>query len=259
MANTSGSINTLTLTRDQIILDVLQDLRQVDQTVTTPSANDVTVCALKLNLLLRRLPIGGALLWTRDTLVIPTVANKNTYTIGPSGADFTSYRPLRCFNGSFIRFTSGTQNFDTTLTLLSRLEYDQLGNKGALGVANSFYYDPQMTTTPNVAYNPANAMGILKLYVEPSDASRTVYLEVQRPIQEMVSSGDAIDVPMEWYDAIIKGLAAMVADKYEVPEQRIVRIKNEAKAAIAELTDWGATEQAPVTFQPDPQFVMRRG
>src|ERR1700741_4824183 len=101
MATTSGTINVVTVTRDQIILDALQDLRVVDQSVTTPSANDVTVCSLKLNMLLKRWEVKGLLLWLRDTIQIPMVTNQFVYTIGPTG-DVVTYRPLRALEGSFI-------------------------------------------------------------------------------------------------------------------------------------------------------------
>jgi hypothetical protein len=60
-------------------------------------------------------------------------------------------------------------------------------------------------------------------------------------------------LPLEWYEALTKNLSAAVADKYEVPEDRIRRIKQEAKEALAEIVDWGATEQATMYFQPDYQ------
>mgnify|MGYP003350316131 CR=1 FL=1 len=61
--------------------------------------------------------------------------------------------------------------------------------------------------------------------------TRTIFLEVQRPIQDITDSADVFDLPMEWYEALSKGLAAEVADKYEVPEDRIRRIKHEAAEA----------------------------
>jgi hypothetical protein len=250
MATTTGTSNSVVCTRDQIIADALSDLRVLSAN-GQPSADDLVACGLKINFLLKKWGTKGLLLWCRDSIAIPCVANKTVYSIGPVGADVTSYRPLRVLEGTYIRFTSGGQSYDTPLTLLSRLEYRNLGNKGSPGIANSFYYDPQMTSTPNAAYNPANAAGLLKLYVTPVDASRTVHLEVQRPIQDITSPSETFDLPLEWYEALTANLAAAVADKYEIPEARLNRIKNEARLALEEIVDWGATEQAPITFQPN--------
>lgn len=262
MATTSGSINQVTVPASEFILDALQDLRVI-QDGATPTTGDITDAIRKINFILKKLATKGLFLWTLDTLVIPMVASKTSYTIGPVGADFTSYRPLRALDGSFARQVSGGQNLDTPLQLLSRMDYMNLGNKGSTGTINSFYYDPQMSTTaggvsqPSTAYNPANSVGIVYVYVTPSDTTRTLYLQVQRPIQEVTSATQVLDMPVEWYEGLTKVLGASLTDKYEVPEQRLVRIKQEAKMVWDEIADWGATEQAPVTFQPDYQMNVR--
>ena len=260
MATTSGTINSITVTRDDIILDALQDLRVVDQTVTTGTlkTNDVSACALKLQMMLKRWEVKGFLLWCADTIQIPMITNKFVYTIGPGG-DVNTYRPLRAREGSFIRQTCPPVNFDVQLILLSRLEYMQYANKFATGIPNSFYYDPQMAPGPLTAYDPTLSKGVLRIWTAPSDMSRTIFLEVQRPIQDIATSSQSFDLPLEWYEALTKGLAASVADKYEIPEQRLMRIKAEAKDALDYITDWGAQEQAPTYFQPDYQFGMYSG
>jgi hypothetical protein len=261
MASTSGTINTVSFTRDEIILDALQDLRVIDQTVTTGTlnANDVSVCARKLNMMLKRWEVKGFMLWLADTILIPMITSKFVYTIGPGG-DVNTYRPLRAREGSFIRQTcSPTTNIDIQLILLSRLEYMQYSNKFAVGIPNSFYYDPQMAPGPLTAYDPTLSKGVLRIWTAPSDMTRTIYLEVQRPVQDITDSTQTFDLPLEWYDALATGLAAEVADKYEIPEQRIMRLKAEAKEALEYITDWGAQEQAPMYFTPDYQFGMYSG
>jgi hypothetical protein len=262
MANTSGLINSVTVPASEMIQDALQDLRVI-QDGASPTTGDTTDAIRKINFLLKKWATKGLMLWTLDTLIIPMGATKSFYTVGPVGADITSYRPLRALNGTFARQVSGGQNLDTQLTLLSRQEYMTLGNKGSQGVINAFYYDPQMSTTalgvsaPSTAYNPANSVGVFYFYVTPSDTTRTAYCQVQRPIQEITSGAQTFDLPLEWYEALTKNLAAALADKYEVPEARLIRIKQEAKMMLDEIADWGATEQAPVTFQPDYQMSVR--
>ena len=254
MATTTGSYNTVVVTRDQLITDALQDLRQFGTADTIPAA-DITAAALKFNFLIKKWETVGLLQWCRDIIPVPMIANKQIYTIGPSGADITSYRPLRVMEGSYIRYTAGGQNFDTPLDVLSRVEYEQLGNKLANGTPNSIYYQPTMGAG---AYNPANSPGTLYVYVTASDTTRTIYLDVQRPIQDVLATGDALDFPVEWYDAISKGIGAAMADKYEIPEDRISRVKAEAAQALKEINAWSATEESPFWFVPDPQMNMGR-
>lgn len=262
MATTSGSINQVIVPASEIIKDALQDLRVVQDGVA-PTPGDTTDAIRKLNFLLKKWATKGLMLWTLDTLIIPMQAAKTFYTIGPVGADVTSYRPLRALDGTFARQVTGGQNLDTPLTLLSRQDYMSLGNKGSSGVINSFYYDPQMSTTalgvsaPSTAYNPANSVGVFYFYVTPSDTTRTAYVQVQRPIQEITTDTQTFDLPLEWYEALTKNLAASLSDKYEIPEQRLMRLKQEAKFLLEEIADWGATEQAPITFQPDYQMSSR--
>lgn len=259
MATTSGKINTVILTRDEIIKDALQDLR-VLQDGASPSAGDLTDGTRKLNFLLKRWPTMGLFLWCRDTILVPCISSQTEYTIGPTGslADVISYRPLRALDGTFIRQTINSVDYDTPLIMLSRVEWEQQTYKASPGIPNSWYYNPLMTSTPNVSYNPAVAKGVLELFNTPTDATRTVYLEVQRPIQEIVNSEDAFDVPVEWYETLSKSLAASMTDKYEIPEQRLVRVKQEAAQMVKDLADWAAAEPAPMTFQPD-NTMYRRG
>ena len=250
MATTAGTINTVTVSALTFITDALEDLRVVLDGAS-PTAGDVTKGMRKLNFALKKWAIKGWYLWVRDWIQVPMVTNQFKYTIGPGG-DVDTYRPLRVFPGSFIRQTCGVQSpNDVPLTILSRIEYDYMSQKGALGVPNSIYYDPQMAPSPLQAYNPANSQGVLYTWTAPDDMTRTIFLDVQRPIQDVTDSAQTFDIPLEWYEALTKNLARDMADAFEIPEQRITRIKAEAKEALEEIADWGAMEQAPMQMTPD--------
>ncbi len=257
MSITSGLYNSLTTTRDQIITASLRRLRVLNSG-QAPSANDLIDCSLELNNLLKMWATKGLLLWLYDLVQIPMIQNKYRYTIGPNGDADPGYRPLRALEGSFIRTTCIPPITDTQLQLLSRLEYLQYSQKATLGIPNSFYYDVQQGPGPNpVAYDPyAQGWGVLYIFTAPSDSTRTIFLNVERPIQDVTAADQTFDLPLEWYQALVKVLAAEVADYFEVPEDRITRIKREADAALEYIADWGSQEWAPMTFQPDYQFGM---
>lgn len=258
MATTSGQINTVTVSALTFITDALEDLR-VLLDGASPTAGDITKGLRKMNYALKKWAIKGALLWCRDTIQIPLMTNIYRYTIGP-GADVNTYRPLRAFDTSFFRVTCGTNSpNDIIATLLSRKEYFWMSYKGTVATPTSFYFDAQMSPAgPFDAYDPANAWAVVYVWAAPPDMTRELFLDVQRPIQDVTSQSDLIDIPLEWYDTVSLDLKAAMADAFEVPEQRIMRIKKEAKDALEELADWGATEQAPVQFQPDWRMYQQR-
>lgn len=251
MPVTSGTYNKVTLTVEQVVRAAMQDIR-VLPVGRNPSPNDLTDCALRLNAMCKVWATKGLLLWLYDLVAIPLVQNKFRYTIGANGDVDPGYRPLRAMEGSYIRTACSPTPYDTALTLLSRVEYLQIANKSVTGIPNSFYYDVQLGPGPNpVSYDPyAEGWGVLYVWVAPSDETRVAYINVERPIQDQTAGGHAFDAPAEWYDPIIKNLAARIADMYEIPEDRIRRLKMEADAALTEIADWGMQEWAPVRFQP---------
>lgn len=256
MATTSGLANTVTVTRSQVIGQALKLCRQLPAG-GTPSSDDLTDCALQLNMIIKMFETKGLLLWLYDLIQIPQVQNQFRYTLGPPDGDFADYRPLRVLEGSFLRQTCNSPApTDLNMVLWSRVEYLQTSYKAALGVTNSIYYDVQMRNGI-VSYDPSAGQGVLYCYPAPQDSTRTLFLNVQRPVQDWTSDAQSVDMPLEWYLAMTKYLASEVADMYEVPEDRITRLKNEANTALEYIADWGSQEWASMYFQPDFQQGMR--
>jgi len=257
MATTSGITNTVTVTRTQIIGQAMKLLR-VLPSGGTPTANDLTDCALQLNMILKMFQTKGLLLWLYDRINLPLTQNQNRYRLGPPDGDFPDYRPLRVMEGSTIRDTCSDNPADVSVIVWSRVDYLSTSNKQATGVPNSIYYDVQMRDGI-VSYDPAYGQGILYVYPMPADSSHTLFLNVQRPIQDWTAADQAVDMPEEWYLATTKYLAAEIADMWEVPHERIVRLKQEASAALEYIANWGSQEWAPMTFTPDYQGGMGQG
>ncbi len=249
MSTTSGLINTVTFTRDDIITAALQELRVITAG-QTPSANDISDCAKRMNMLLKRWETKGLLLWCYDLIQVPQVQNQIVYDLGPPSGDFPDYRPLRVMEGSFIRQTCDAAPIDIALIIWDRVTYLQTSNKSALGITNSVYYDVQMR--PGLqSYDPSTGRGKLFCYPAPSDSTHTLYLNVQKPIQDVTAANQTFDLPMEWMEPLMTGMAAICADMYEIPEDRIKRKKMEAAQLLEDIADWGVQEWAPMTFKPD--------
>jgi hypothetical protein len=246
---------TLSCTRDQLITESYKKIRVLaeGQSASATQISDVT---LRLNMIIKNCMSQGLMLWTYQQLVIPTVAAQVAYTIGPSGANVTTTRPLRVAEyGNFIRQVSGGANLDTPLRVISRAEYFQYGNKGASGVINTIYYDSQFNTATTPS--PSTGYGTLYVYVSPADTSRTIYLNVQRPLYDMSAGADEFDFPAEWFYYLVYALAADIADDNEVPEDRIMRLENKAASLLNNLMDW-SIETAPMTLGADVSAYRNR-
>lgn len=253
----SSGTDVFTLTRDQMVAVVLKKLRVLLPTAT-PDGQTLADFGTEFNIMLKFWATKGLKLWTNYQLQVPMVANKDEYTIGPSGADVISNRPLRLLNeGNFIRQTINGSPYDTPLRLISRMEYEEMGSKLSNGVPNSIYYQPTIdTAVAGGVTSPSTGYGRLKVYVTTNSQSlpRTMFLNSQRQIFDVDTgtgpSTQEFDLPTEWFEAIRCGMAYRMADSFEVAEDRQMRLKQEYNEALEAACDW-SVEQAPMQIVPD--------
>lgn len=243
--------SNFTITRDQIIASALRkcgvlELGDVADPATTANAS------LILNLFIKQMSTEGIKLWTVDEGVLPLTANKTVYTLGGAGSD-TYYlasdgthtavldKPLRLIQ-AFIRNT--TTNQDTTLRILSRQEYNELGDKYTTGTTNSVFYDPR------------NTNGRLNLFLTPASSTATnytVHFVFQRPIFDVTVATANLDFPNEWLNVLVWNLADQLAIEYGVPGNHRQEIAQRAVAYKEQLIDWDV-EYTSTFFKPDPQM-----
>lgn len=238
---TIGTTTTFLVNRDDIIKASLR-LLEVIGTGETPETEDFTNCAQALNIMVKAWQIDGYKLWAIKDISVPMVASNATYQIGDTatgtGAVVTN-RPLR-IQDAYIRDASG---HDTTLKIISRQEYDILGDKTTLNVPNQIFYDPALTN------------GVLTVWPVPQDATNTIHLVVQKPLADFNLSTDNPDFPQEWYQALKWGLAAELAPEYGATERKITRIEQKAMLYKEQLNNW-TQEEASTYFMPDPQMAF---
>lgn len=142
-------------------------------------------------------------------------------------------RPLRVLQ-AFARYDA--TGYDTPMLVYSTAEYNALPDKTTTkGAINIVSYDPQL---PH---------GVLSVYPIPTDASRTVHIIGQWPIEDLNASADVLDFPREWYRALKWALADEIALDYGVSESRMAIIGAKAEAYLNEIGDWDV-EEASVTF-----------
>lgn len=154
----------------------------------------------------------------------------------------TCPRPLRIVD-AYIRDTSSN---DTPMILISRQEYDILGDKSSQGVPNQFYYDDQLTT------------GQLYVYNVPAQNGYVMYAQIQRMFFDMTTGTNNFDFPQEWFQALKWGLACEILAEYGVSLQMIPYFEQKATMYIEECFNW-SQEEAGVFFTPNSQGTIQRG
>lgn len=154
----------------------------------TPATEDATAAMAELDLMLKGWQNKGFNLWTKTggSLALTTAAS---YTLSP-------VRPLRILSARLKR--SGTE---TPMYEMSRQEYDDLPNKASTGLPTQFYYDRQREAA--------------KMYIWPvltTVAGETIEYTYERELEDIVSLNDVIDVPGEWWDAVVHNLAVRMVE-----------------------------------------------
>lgn len=199
---TSGSVD-FSVTRDDIIKRALRLVGALAQG-ETPTTDQVSEAASALNGLVKAWQADGMPLWAIKTYALTLVAGTSVYRIGV-GQTVNTHKPLKvtqAWNHNTI------SKVDIPMRIITRQEYNILGNKTSAGNPIQVYYDPQ------------NAYGDLNVFPVPTSveaAANTINIVYQRPFEDFDASTDTPDFPQEWYDAITYGLACRLAPEYGVP------------------------------------------
>lgn len=151
-------------------------------------------------------------LWTRDTQVVTVTNAAQSYTLAAPA------RPVRVLAARYRR-----GGIDTPMQRLTRDEYEDLPVKAAAGLPSSYYYERK------------REQGTLFVWpVLAVAAGETIRLTIEREIEDVTAPGDAVDVPAEWYDAVVYGLASRLCDDYERSTATAERIRARAAMALKE-------------------------
>lgn len=148
--------------------------------------------------------------YTSGTLTLTTAAS---YTLDP-------VRPFRIVNARLKR-----SGIEIPMQELTRDEYDALPQKDSTGLPTTYYYNRQREAA--------------QLFIWPVLATadgETIEYTYEREISD-IDGDDEIDVPGEWYDAVVYGLGARLVDDFSIVEplanRVIARARDEFEAAIA--------------------------
>lgn len=226
---TSGTYD-FSVNRDQLITGALR-LAGVIAQGETPSASQVSDAATTLNMMVKAWMADGMPLWAIRTITITPVANQNTYTYSTPKL----LKPLQAWN----RQTAS--QVDIPMRMISRQEYNILGNKSTTGNPIQLFFNPDLSSTE------------IKLFPTPdatAAAQNVIYIVAQVPYQDFDSATDTPDFPQEWYEAIKYGLAVRLAGEYNIDIETRKTLVAEAAAIKTEALSFG-TEENSLYFQRD--------
>jgi len=155
----------------------------------TADAENADYAMSEMNYMLKGWQTMGYNLWTKTSGSL-TLTTATSYTLSP-------VRPLKILSARY-KNTDGTE---TGMLELMRDEYDNLPDKTTTGTPTQFYYDKQREAAV--------------LYVWPALSSATtesIEYTYERELEDIAAMGDTVDVPGEWWDAVIYGLAVRLSE-----------------------------------------------
>lgn len=227
---TSGSTN-FSISRDNII----SRAQRLCGVITT-TATLTTEAAIALNSLVKALAADGMPLFGITTYSLTPVLSTRTYRIGLLQT-IDIAKPLKIIS-AYSRYNSLT---DTPMSLLTRDEYDRLGNKFSTGIPIQLYYHPQVT------------YGDLYLFPVPNAVAVSYYsinIVYQRIFEDFDASADTPDFPQEAYDMLSFMLADRLSLEYGVAKETRDDIRVKAIQYHSEFLSFG-TEEGSFYFQKD--------
>jgi hypothetical protein len=223
---TSGSTNFAT-SRDQLISGALRMAGAIAQG-ETPSATLVSEASEALNMFVKAKQADGMPLWAIKKYSV-TLTATGDYTIGV-GSTVNTPKPLKVIQAYLSYTASGT---DVPVRIITRQEYEMLGNKTSVGYPNQVFYEPLNTT------------GVLHVYPVPDAtvaAACTLKIIYQRPFEDFDASTDEPDFPQEYYHAIKLNLADILAPEHGLAIQDRQDLSRRALAAWQEALGFGTEE-----------------
>lgn len=231
---TSGSTNYST-NRDSLIKAALRIVGGVAQG-ETPSSDQYSEAAEALNFITKALQTDGLPLWEIKQFSVPLTAT-SSFTIG-EGQTINTPKPLKV-QQAFLH--NSLTNIDIPMRIITRDEYNRLGNKTTTGQPIQIFYEP------------LNTYGVLHLFPVPNSysiANTQVVLVYQRPTEDFDSSTDEPDFPQEWFECLKWMLADSLAPEYGVSIYDRQDISKRAIMAHQQVLSFG-TEEGSFMFQPD--------
>lgn len=226
--STSGSTNFST-SRNELIAGALRIIGAVAQG-ETPTTAQYSEGSEALNMLCKAWMADGMPLWVTREYTMPLTASTASYT--PS---LKMMKVIQAYNHNT------TTNVDIPMRIITRDEYNRLGNKTSAGNPIQLMHIPNRTDST------------IKVYPVPGTTEQTynqIIITYQKQYDDLDTSTDEPEFPSEWFDALKFGLAHRLAPEYgmEINDRR--QLQQEALLLKQEALNNGL-ENGSFFFQAD--------
>lgn len=222
---TSNSQNFST-TRNDLISGALRILGVITAG-ETPSSNQITTASEALNMLIKAWMNDGMALWVTKEYTLTLVAGTSSYT-----PTVKMMRVIQAYNHN-----TSTEN-DFPMRIITRDEYNRLGNKTSSGNPVQLFHIPNRTDST------------IKVYPVPTSTeatNNTIKIVYQKPYDDFDSATDEPEFPQEWFDALKFGLAHRLAPEYGIDINDRRQLLSETAMLKAEALS-GGTEEGSIYF-----------
>ena len=231
MATSGITVNQLS--RDTIINAALRKC-QILQEGQTANANQLTSGAEALNALVTEFVSIGMPIWKRTDRDITLVTSQSTYIIGV-GQSINGAYPTHLLQVRLLEPDSNSLQY-----VEIKADYDfKLLPTNATGIPVTCSYKPQVN------------LGTLSVWPTPDSsvpAGTLLKITYTTPFEVFSVGTDTPDFPQEWNNALVYGLAGLLADEYALPIQDKQWLDRQAEKHISTALANG-TEDGSWYFQ----------
>lgn len=188
----------------------------------TPEADNAQMAMHELDDMLKAWQNEGYSLWTKASMT-HALTTGAAQTLDP-------VRPLRILS---CRYKASSTASELIMAEMMRDEYDSLPVKTTTGTPTQFHYDRQREEAR-----------LLVWPVISSATGQTLEITYERELEDIASLNDTLDLPSEWFQAVVYNLAALIMDTLPMRRSNQMVI---AKAQ-AMLVQAGAFDQEASVF-----------
>jgi hypothetical protein len=202
----------------------------------TANTDDNTDAIFVLNSWLDAMPVERLNVFTETIATYTLVPNQASYTIGPSGADFTAPRPIRIDHASIVINPLSTLPIEQPLHIVrDEREWQLVLVKGLA------------TSYPFELYNDGqNPLSTLHLY-PISTAANNLILYTRQPFTAFAAITDTVVFPPGYADFLRYGLAVKLAPEWgRVLRADVLEMARQARLVVQ------AANTSEATMRCDP-------
>jgi hypothetical protein len=209
------------VTRNQLIEGALR-ICGVIAVGETPTSSQYTTSSEALNMIVKAWQSDGMPIWATKEYTLTLTTNTSSYTISPK-----LLKVIQAYNHNT------STNIDIPMRVITRDEYNRLGNKTTSGNPILISVIPNLTDTT------------VKVYPRPTSveaATNNIVLVYQKQFDDFDSSTDNPEFPNEFFDALKFALASRLSYEYGLEVQDRKQLFEQSMILKADALSFGTEE-----------------